>query len=631
MCGLAGFIGPSGDDPHAVIQAMLHAQWHRGPDDAGCWSDGRVTLGHVRLSIIDPHPHGRQPFVTDDGTGVVAYNGEIYNFRALRAELASEGVRFRTETDTEVLLQALHCWGVEPAVARLDGMFAFAYLDGRTGTLWLARDRMGIKPLYVAERAGAFVFASEIKALFPHPGVPRVADEQALLNLLLYERFDGGLTAFQGVRALAPGTLLCIEPGSAPAASTCFDVLRDVDPARIVAAQNRPFEQIADEFETLLRSSVRSHLMSDVPLATMCSGGLDSSLVTAFAREVQPDVVAYVADVAGVNGEEVRRAALAAQALNVELRVVDVSEQRYFEALPQALASNDQPLFFSQAPAAQLVARAIRDDGHKVVLTGDGADELFGGYDNHAAAYRMWRRRRLHARWLPPGRLGRLLGRLHPRLQPLDLAALARDPLGPTRRHATRVNELNVLLVDGARRQLREARLFDKLGPLARLEDRAFLTASFDDIYVHLREYLRTTDGMAMSQSVENRVPFLDNQLADFGLHLPVSAKFGGGISKRVVRAVAARHLPASLIDLPKIGFGMRPVMWRGTAEFLRRGRVAQFLKWCPADEDDILALLARQPYYQFRLLAMELWWRMTFDGECPGALTERLLALRAP
>lgn len=294
-----------------------------------------------------------------------------------------------------------------------------------------------------------------------------------------------------------------------------------------------------------------------------------------------------------------------------------------------ALLTNDQPLYSSQGVAAMIVARTIQADGFKVVLTGDGADELFGGYAYHADAYRVWRRRRLRAAWMGDNPATRWLGRLHPRLRPIDLQKLALDPLRRAHGRHTRVNQLNVLLIDGARRHLREARLFEKFGSLPRHEDRAFLTSSFEDIYVHLREYLRTADSMSMRQSVENRVPFLENALIDFALHLPVSAKFASGFSKRIIRRVAQKHLPGEVIDLPKIGFGMRPGMWNGLMPFLRGGRVAELLKWHATDQREILTLLPKHPFYQFRLLGMELWLRMNFGTEKPEDLSDQLLRMR--
>ncbi|MCL4747983.1 MAG: asparagine synthase C-terminal domain-containing protein, partial [Burkholderiaceae bacterium] len=354
----------------------------------------------------------------------------------------------------------------------------------------------------------------------------------------------------------------------------------------------------------------------------MCSGGLDSSLVTAFARDTKPDLVSYVADIDGARGEELRRAQAVCSALSVELRPVKVDTGAYFGLLPRAILANDQPPFFPQSIAGLLVARALRDDGFKVMLTGDGADELFGGYSWHADEYRTWRRRRLHARWIRDNPLTRMLGRFSSLLQPLDLERLSHNPFAPV---FDRHDSVNVALIDGARRRTREARLFRKLDALPLHEDRAYLARGFEDIYVHMREYLGSMDRMAMFSSVEGRVPFLENELIDFGLHLPPGAKFHRGVTKRLIKGLAEKRLPREIVHLPKIGFSVHWDMWKGTTGVLREGRLAELLKWRRDDQEDIVRLLAQRPYYQFALVSTELWLRMRFGGESPDDLSDKL------
>jgi asparagine synthase (glutamine-hydrolysing) len=626
VCGIVGFSGPREADANRVLGDMLTCISYRGPDDQGLWSSDDVALGHVRLSVIDLSERGRQPFSTSDGQGVITYNGEVYNFRDLRAELEQCGIVFRSATDTEVVLYALHYWGPERAILRLNGTFAFAYYDLRDRSLWLARDRLGIKPLYIARSGGTFAFASEQKSLFAHPRISRTLDVHAIIDLLLYERFEGAMTPYQGVESVAPGTLLRLQAGR-EVATTYFDVLRDIDPGRILAAASTEFVAHFKQFEQLFVESVMMHLASDAPLTTMCSGGLDSSLITAVVKSVKPDVVSYVADVEGMNQREVNRARTVCNALGVELRIVNVDTENFYRMLPTAILANDQPLFFSQDVATMLVAEAINADGFKVVLTGDGADEVFGGYDWHAQAYETWRRRRIRARWIADNPLTRKLGRFIPGLRPVNLRAFERDPFGPSQGDGSNaVNPLNVLLVDGARRHLRETRIFQKLESLPHHEERAFLAKSFEDLHVHMRERLGTVDKMTMRYSVEARVPFLENCLVDFGLHLPVSAKYHKGTTKRIVKHLSEQRLPIEVVHLPKIGFRVDPSMWEGTAGFLRDGYVADLLKWRADDQDEILALLRRHPYFQFRLIATEVWLRMWLGGESATKLSSALL-----
>lgn len=628
MCGLAGYVRRGGDADPALVEKMLARLGHRGPDGRGLWARREVALGHTRLSILDLSERGHQPMLTPDATGVLAYNGEVYNFRELRAELEAAGDTFHSSGDSEVVLHALHRWGPETAVPRFDGMFAFAYHDLRDGSVWLARDRLGIKPLYLARCPQGTVFASEIKALLAHPAVPCEPDLRAVITQIIDERIDGEITPFEGVENLAPGTLL--QCARAERTVAYFDLLRDVDPQRIVDGGRIELARHRRDLGRLLEASVEKHLVSDAPLAVMCSGGLDSGLVTAFARHHAPGVKAYVADVEQMMGEEVRRARRACEHLGVELRPVACDTSTFFRLWPLGVYANDQPLYFPQNIAGMAVAERLRADGFKAVLSGDGADELFGGYQRYEASYRLWRRRRLRAEWLERLPPLRALARFHRWFQPVDLDALARHPFSPNATQAERALAVRQTAALSCRRDLRDAALFRKLSSLRRPEDRAFLAQSFADVYLHLGEGLRSHDRMFMAFSIENRVPFLENALIDFALHLPVSAKYRAGRSKRVVFELGRLHLPDDLIRLPKIGFWIESSMWRGVAPFLRDGFAAELLKWRTKEQDDLLDSIARYPRFLFRFVCVELWARIFFGGESPEQLSEALLRSRA-
>jgi asparagine synthase (glutamine-hydrolysing) len=628
MCGVAGYLSHKAHADIGVLNAMLDRIAHRGPDDRGTWAHGPVGLGHVRLSLLDLSARGHQPAVTPDGAGILVYNGEVYNYRELRRRLEETGIRFNSESDTEVVLYALHAWGPERAIGQFNGMFAFAYHDLPSRTLWLGRDRLGIKPLFIARTGAAVVFGSEIKALLAHPAVACRPDMHALVTQIVYDRLEGTWTPFEGIESVAPGTL--VRLGDTERTSTYFDVLRDIDPLRILAARHLATEDAQRRFEQTFDESVERHLICDAPLAALCSGGLDSSLITAAAKDHKPDLVGYVADIAGMQGEEVRRARRVCAHLDVELRTVPVTLPDYYRLWPQAIRANDQPNYFAQNIAALAVAQAMHADGFKAALAGDGADELFGGYSWHADAYRMWRRRRLHAAWIPDIALFRRLGRFNPLLAPLDLAALSKRPFA----HRNDPGESGIAgpkicAVDGARRHLREAALFRRLEPLPRLEERAFLARSFEDIYVHLAEMLRTNDRMAMAHSIEVRVPFIENALIDYGLHLPCRMKYHRGVTKRLVHALALKRLPQDIVRLPKIGFHAPSSLWQGMAGFLRGGRLAELLKWRPEDQPDIVHMLRKHPRLLYRLLSTELWARIYFHGESPRQLGEQMLHLR--
>lgn len=628
MCGIAGLLNHQGRAEIAVVNSMLDRIAHRGPDDRGTWVHGPVGLGHVRLSLLDLSERGHQPTVTSDGQGVIVYNGEVYNFGELRSRLEKTGIGFKSNTDTEVVLNALHLWGPEQAVMQFNGMFAFAYYDLRNRTLWLGRDRLGIKPLFIARTSTSLVFGSEIKALLSHPEVACRPDMHALITQIIYERLDGTWTPFEKIESISPGTLLKIS--ATEETITYFDVLRDINPQRILDGQGMDFPIALQRFEQHFNSSVRQHLICDAPLATLCSGGLDSSLVTAVAKDHKPDIVAYVADVAGMQGEEVRRASSVCDHLGVELRRVPVDLATYYRLWPQAICANDQPNYFAQNIAAMAVAEAMRGDGFKAVLAGDGADELFGGYSWYVDVYKMWRRRRLHAAWIRDNALFRLLGRFNPLLAPLNLEALSERPFA----HLNQPGESGIAgpkicVIDGAKRHLREAALFRRLESLPLHEERAFLARSYEDIYVHLAEMLRTNDRMAMWHSIEVRVPFIENELIDHGLHLPCRIKYHRGVTKRLINALALKRLPKEIVRLPKIGYHAPSGLWQGMSGFLRGGKLAELLKWRAADQQDIVQMIQKHPRLLYRMLSTEIWARIYLDGASPLQLSESMLGIR--
>ena len=275
MCGLVGFWNRNGGDADAtLVRQMLDKIVHRGPDDAGVWTGDGVGLGLCRLSILDLSERGHQPFLTRNGEGVLVYNGEVYNFPELRTELEACGHLFVSESDTEVVLAALQEWGVEAAVPRFNGMFAFAYYERATHSLWLVRDRAGIKPLYYARSGSLLAFASEAKALFAHPGIPCRPDMHTLITQVIHQRLAGTWTPFENVVSVMPGSMIKFSDETQTTV-TYFDLLHDLDPMRIVRQEKTGIDQLAGEFEEIFRASVTDHLVSDAPLAMMCSGGLD--------------------------------------------------------------------------------------------------------------------------------------------------------------------------------------------------------------------------------------------------------------------------------------------------------------------------------------------------------------------
>ncbi len=389
MCGLVGIWRLDGGeaDPSAIAP-MLASIVHRGPDGRGEWHQGRVAFGHQRLSIIDLTEASDQPMLTSDSNGVLIYNGEIYNYRDIRQELEREGVRFLSSGDTEVVLRALHHWGLERSVTRFDGMFAFAYLDRRDGTLWLARDRLGIKPLLVAETATELLFASEAKALFAHPRMQRRVDRHALATWILSRGAGSQRMLFAGVEEVEPGSWWKITDKKIEK-HQYFHILTAVDVDRIVAASAVNPANFVSQFRDLLTRSVKLHLAGDVPLAAMCSGGVDLSLIAAYAKEQLPEIKAYVADVAWPGGEGAQ-AERVGRHLGIPVHRVVVNQKRFLEIWPYTVWHLDGPSTHPSDAAMLAVLQTCRAEGVKVLLTGEGSDELFGGYAYQQATYEKW-------------------------------------------------------------------------------------------------------------------------------------------------------------------------------------------------------------------------------------------------
>ena len=628
MCGLAGCWNRDGRPADSTVAArMLDRQRHRGPDDRGTWAEGPVALGLDRLSILDLSFHGHQPFVTPDGNSAIAYNGEVYNWRELKQELEQAGVRFTSHCDTEVVLHALHRWGPETAIPRFNGMFALAWYDRRADTLWLARDRTGIKPLYLADTGGTIVFASEAKALFAHPAVSCRADVHALTTQVYLERLAGDWTAFEGVRSVLPGTMMRCTP-AATTTITWFDLERDLDIDRILRSRDEPFAQHVTEFRDRLERSVALHMQSDAPLAVMCSGGLDSSLTTAIARRHKPDLVAFVAEAEGLGESEADKAQQVADHLGVPLRRVQITDEEFPRLWALAAWHNDDPMYFHQNPLALKVSEAVRDEGFKVLVTGEGSDELFGGYGWQAEAGRMWRLRQWHARLLPNIRPLRALGRWLQWLVPLDLEQLATEPFD-RRSEWHSAPPGAELVIDGGMRRRRARALFAQLERIPRSDERAFLAREFDDFYHHLRVLLAANDKMTMAASIEARVPFIENALIDFGLHLAPASKYGNGQSKRVVKAAAEGLLPPNIIHAPKVGFAVPDALMMGYEPLLRGGIVPELFKWGERETERIHEVMRANAMLGRKMVAMELWAQLYLNGKTPEELTERLRAVR--
>jgi asparagine synthase (glutamine-hydrolysing) len=568
---------------HALAEAIRRANdtlAHRGPDGADIWCDetAGVALGHRRLAIIDLSPLGAQPMHSADGRYVVTYNGEIYNYPDLRAELESQGVAFRGHSDTEVMLEGFVRWGVEATLRKMVGMFALALWDRQTRSLWLIRDRLGVKPLYYAHAGERLIFGSELKALRADPDFRPTLDRDALVGYLRHGYVPGPRTIHREARKLPPGTLLEWRAGAEPAVRTYWDARAVARAGR--AEWDRPRDDAAEieRLDALLRQAVAGRMLSDVPLGAFLSGGIDSSLVVALmqaqsARPVRSFTIGF--DVPGY--DEAKHAAAIAKHLGTEHTELYVTPDHALAVVPKLADMYDEPFADSSQIPTFLVAEMTRKHV-TVALSGDGGDEVFAGYNRYVHAEAIWA-----ARSRLPGPLRGLAARALELPGPALWAALlaplpkSKRPVRPTEKAAKLARILRESSLGSIYRGLvsqwpEPAAIAtdgtEPAGPLwddaiaeeipesvARMQLLDTLTYLPDDI-------LTKIDRATMAVSLEGREPLLDHRLIEHAWTLPPSFKIRDGESKWALRRVLERYVPRELFERPKMGFGVPIDSW---------------------------------------------------------------------
>lgn len=569
MCGILGAWGPMPDKQSAIAGGCKRMR-HRGPDSNGYWEDApaQLALGHVRLAILDLSEAGHQPMLCRCGRYVLVLNGEIYNHLELRRQLEQSGhvTMWRGHSDTETLAEAFCVWGVEASLKKTAGMFALALWDRQERSLVLARDRFGEKPLYVGYAGKTFVFGSELKAMASMPGFDHEIDRQALSLLMRHNYIPGPHSIYRAVRKLSPGTYLRLD---AAAMARC-----DVPPATAYwsAAQiaheaaGRPLsfesdEQAIDALEQVVGSAVQGQMLSDVPLGAFLSGGIDSSTIVALmqahgATPVNTFSIGF--DIPAFN--EAEHAKAVAGHLGTRHHELYLSAQDALDMVPALSSMYDEPFADSSQIPTALVARMARRDV-TVALSGDGGDELFGGYSRYFRAVQWWERRQalpsplrgpvaigaealaamLPGRWSDQAdKLAQALRAEHSGLfyrqfvsywkQPADVVIDGTEPVGAFHGASTLPFFDHMTLLDT-------------------------LTYLSDDILVKV-------DRAAMAVSLETRVPLLDHRVFEFVRRLPQGYKYRDGQSKWLLRQLLYRHVPRELIDRPKKGFGVPLAAW---------------------------------------------------------------------
>ncbi len=591
----------------ALAGRMGDAVLHRGPDDRGVWTDEAAGIGlaHRRLSILDLSPLGHQPMASANGRYLMAYNGEIYNFAQLRAALEPLGHAFRGHSDTEVLLAAILQWGLEDSLQRCNGMFAIALWDRQERCLWLARDRVGKKPLYYGWAGGALVFGSELKALWQHPEFDNDVDRDALTLLLRLDYIPAPHTIHQRCFKMMPGRLLRLDAATVAAGASAHRPEQAQRPfwdarARMQAALAAPFqggiEDAEQQLHTLLRDAVGLRMVADVPVGVFLSGGTDSSLVAALMQaQSSTPVHSFSIGFSGSHHDEAPLAKELAGHLGCDHTELYVSGADALAVVPRLPAMFDEPFAdASQVPTA-LVAQLARQ-GVTVALSGDGGDELFFGYTRYVRALRNWQMRgrgpASRRRWR-----GRHAGGQGEASRTGGVAALLAETgargIGDVYRNRISRWRDPLAAVPGARLA---GSFYDLADPLHGAGTPADAMMLADFVSYLPDDLLCKVDRTSMAVGLEARAPLLDWRVAEFAWSLPLAFKRRDDISKVLLKRVLGRHVPSSMVHRPKRGFGAPVTEWlRGDL----RPWAEDLLAPARLEREGVLSAAAVQPLWQ--------------------------------
>jgi asparagine synthase (glutamine-hydrolysing) len=624
MCGIAGLLDPSRgfEELGSLVREMGDTLIHRGPDSSGTWADAGIGLVHRRLAIIDLTPSGHQPMISSSGRYVLAFNGEIYNFRDLRQRLEKEGAGFRGQSDTEVLLAAIESWGVHQALEATVGMFAFGLWDREARTLTLARDRLGEKPLYWATDGRRFAFASELRALRRVEGLCGSVCPDSILLFLRYNYIPSPHSVFSRVRKLTPGSLLTvrltdrclIEESEYWSVSGAYE-----------KASRKPFtgdfQEAVNTLEDLLRRAIRGQMVSDVPVGAFLSGGIDSSAVASLmqaesASPIRTFTIGFRED--GFNESDV--AEEVAKQIGTDHLTMYVTAQDALKVVSKLPRIYDEPFADSSQIPTYLLSALTRQHV-TVALSGDGGDELFGGYNRYLWAQPLWR-----GLALIPRPLRRLVASLSRGVSPMQVDRFLMPAMRflPRKLQMPHVGERFIKLASAL--DVREAseayRRF-----LSHWDDPAVValhgsepsTAASNPVAVStVDEFVRymmmmdsryylpddimvKVDRASMAVSLEGRIPFLDHRVFEFAASLPVEFLIEGRRGKRVLREILYRHVPGSIVDRPKKGFAVPLEDWL-------RGPLREWAS-------DLLSPATLRKHGVFRPEVVGMYWRDHLSG----------------
>lgn len=589
MCGIAGFIGDRDSDSEqaeSVLLRMCRSLDHRGPDSSGTWQDSDTGIGfaHTRLAILDISPAGAQPMRSASGRFVITYNGEIYNHLALREALSQSGlpITWAGHSDTETLLAAIEAWGVRRTLERIEGMFAFALWDRREKVLTLARDRLGEKPLYYGRQdSGPFLFASELGAMEQHPRFRREVDRSSLCLFLRHGYISAPFSIFRGIRKLEPGCFLTLGSGDGEPFVERYWSAMDTAMDGAANRQSGSDSEFTDELERTLEAVIGRQMLSDVPLGAFLSGGVDSSAVVALMqKQSRRPVKTFSIGFHEQGFDEAKHARDVARHLGTDHTDLYVTPEQARAVIPCLTSIYDEPFADSSQIPTFLLSSLAREQV-TVSLSGDGGDEMFGGYNRYLLTSQLWRRiSRL------PSSLRALLSSTLAAVPPTAWTALG-DAAGRALPRFARVNRLGGKVHKGARliksdslAELYSGMLsvWDDPGSLVLEADEPAPVADRDAAFARLGpvegmmaldsvgylpdDILVKVDRASMAVSLESRIPFLDRNVVEFAWRLPFDLKVRNGESKWILRQLLYRYVPKELIERPKMGFDVPIGHW---------------------------------------------------------------------
>jgi asparagine synthase (glutamine-hydrolysing) len=634
MCGITGIMQFGGEarvQPETLRQ-MCAAMVHRGPDDVGIYTDGAVGIGMRRLSIVDLAT-GHQPLSNEDGTVWIVFNGEIYNHASLREQLQARGHQYRTNSDTETIIHLYEEYGPE-CVQHLRGMFAFAIWDARRQRLFIARDRLGIKPLYYQLTSQQIVWGSEIKVVLACPGIGAQFERTVLPEYLAFGYVSGPQTFYRGIHKLMPGHWMEVGPSGQVKIERYWD---------LPVTQNEPSKPESyyiQTFREMLEQAVTTHLMSDVPLGVFLSGGVDSSAVAALMTKIRrAPVETFSVGYAEDAYSELPYARVVAQHLNSLHHEVLVSHQDFFDALPHLIWHEDEPIVWPSSVPLYFVAQ-LAHERVKVVLTGEGADETLAGYTRYAFTLKNAAWDRIYRHTVPGAIRSGIRGSI---ADSTWISATVRRKLSHTFL-ARNGNSWASFYFDNFFSAFSES---DQAGLLSNEVLREYAAGGayksvleywdlssgemlhrllYTDIKTYLVELLMKQDNMSMAASIESRVPFLDHPLVEFATNIPQNLQLGGFAGKRILKKAVEDLLPHSILYRPKLGF---PTPWSRWLAGPQLDVIRKLLLEPRSMERELFQPSAVERLFDehrsgyrdhadriWRLLNLELWHRVCLEKE---------------